>query len=70
MKELPEAAQPPSTFVHTRDSYVVKFDFGRIGVWLQRRSFYVYDVKVEDVTTISSTLKKNKNKFMIKCTLV
>ena len=64
LKELPDAAQPPSTFVHTRDSYVVKFDFGRIGVWLRRESFYVYDVKVDDVTEISSTLKKNKNNGM------
>ena len=60
MKELPDAAQPPSTFVHTRDSYVAKFEFGWIGVWLRRKSFYVYVVKVEDATTISENLKINK----------
>ena len=46
--DLPLAARPPDSFVHTKSSYAVKVPGAQssIGVWLGRRTFYVYEVQI------------------------
>ena len=46
--DLPLAARSPDSFVHTKSSYAVKVPGAQssIGVWLGRRTFYVYEVQI------------------------
>ena len=46
--QLPATARPPDTFIHTKNSYCVSLPDveSNIGVWLARRTFYVYHARV------------------------
>ena len=45
---MPKDMKPPIDFDYMKASYVVHTPSGRVGVWLGRRTFYVYKAQAAD----------------------